>query len=222
MGIVDLGQEGRFSLTRRCILRLLLPVCCHVWKTGVGLAGYFSKGMFPGSASCLQTTVKILKGRGNTLIFTSDTIRYGHLPLDLFSFSLVLVAYEKKPQTQRDFGVTASLKDAAPCFVSVWRQLGLGSPGCPVTFRVLHQHCTAERRRNSSATLTLGISSSHTAGALNILWIPGSASSKWENAVYLSNKSPTVLGSLQKQPQRQYFWQSGEVSSTGTPGNTNL
>lgn len=51
-----------------------------------GMGGYFSKEMFPGSVSCLQTAVKILRGRGNTLIFTSDTIKYGYPPLNLLLF----------------------------------------------------------------------------------------------------------------------------------------
>lgn len=85
--------------------------CLKDW--GMGLVGYFSKGMILGCTSCLQTIVKILKCRGNILIFISVTIRNGHPPLDLLLLSLTLVAYEKNPKHREILVLLRHLKNSS-------------------------------------------------------------------------------------------------------------
>lgn len=111
-----------------------------------GTGRYFSKGMFTGSASCLQTTVKILKGRGNTLIFTSDTIRYGHPPLHLPSFSLRLVRHmEKKPQ--REILVLLHHLKNSSLFCVCMETAGLPKLSCHLPCVTSALHCREQKEQ---------------------------------------------------------------------------
>lgn len=102
------------------------------------MVGYFSKGMFPGCASCLQTTVKI---------FTFDTIRYGHPPLDSLLFSWRLVAAEKKQNPNREILVLLHHLKNSSLFCVCVEPAGLPKLSCYLPCVTSALHCREQKEQ---------------------------------------------------------------------------